>query len=239
MRDHLEVALEGVEVFGRTGEARRGVFSGCGENAYGGVDGAQNHFLGATARRDDADPGFHQAHVQLSMGLAGGSVQRDLRSSTETEAVGRHDYRTGTEADGGGHALESAHGKVEVFPLPFLNEEQHLEEIGADGKVGAVAGDDEALEVANGIAGGIEDLGYQAGDVFADRVFFRVQLDGRDAVAEVNQRRSGIGFDDAVRFAEVRYGGDTRRLKHRHVFASGGIEDLLAPVAIPAGWCVG
>ena len=64
-------------------------------------------------------------------------MQRDLRSSTQTEAIGRHDHRPGTEADGGRHALEGAHGKVEIFPLPFLNEEQHLEEICADGEVGA------------------------------------------------------------------------------------------------------
>ena len=62
----------------------------------------------------------------------------------------------------------------------------------------APSGDDKALEIANGITAGIEDLGYQAGDVFADCIFLRMKLDGRDAVAKVNQRRSGIGFDDAV-----------------------------------------
>ena len=142
-------------------------------------------------------------------------MQSDLRSATQAQAIGRHDHWPGTEADGCRHALEGAYGKVEILPLPFLNEEQDLEEICADGKVGAIAGDDKALEVADSIAAGVEDLGHEAGDVFADRVFFRMQLNGGDAVAQIYQRRSGIAFDDAVRFAKVGNGRDAGRLEIR------------------------
>ncbi len=93
----FEVALEGVEVFSRTSEAGGRIAAGSGKNASGGIDGAQNHFLGATATRDDTDPGFHQSHVQLGMGLAAGGVQRDLRSSSQAETKRRHHHRPGAE----------------------------------------------------------------------------------------------------------------------------------------------
>jgi hypothetical protein len=74
------------------------------------------------------------------MGLAGGSVQSDLGSPTKAQTIGRHDHWPGTELDRCSHALKSAHSKVKILPLPFLNEEQDLEEICADGKVGVIAG---------------------------------------------------------------------------------------------------
>ena len=61
--DQFEVALEGVEVFGRAGQAGSGVAAGSGENAHGGIDRAENHFLGATTAGNNADSGFDQAHV--------------------------------------------------------------------------------------------------------------------------------------------------------------------------------
>ena len=96
-----------------------------GQNALGGVHGAQNHFLAAAARGDDADSGFDQAHVQFGVGLAAGGVERDLRSPAEAEAKGRHHHRARAELDGRGHALESTDGKVDIVPLPFLNQEQY------------------------------------------------------------------------------------------------------------------
>ncbi len=97
-----------------------------------------------------------------------------------------------------------------------------------DREVGAVAGDDKALEVADGIAGRVQGLGHKAGDVFADRIFLRVQLDGGDAVAQVYQRCAGIAFDDAVGFAKVGDGGDAGRVEYGNVLAALGVEDLLA-----------
>ena len=160
-------------------------------------------------------------------------MQSDLCSATEAQTIGRHDYWPGTEPDSCRHALKGAYGKVEILPLPFLNEEQDLEEICADGKVGVIAGDDKALEVADRIAAGVEDLGHEAGDVFADRVFFRMQLNGSDAVAEIYERRSGIAFDDAVRFAKVRNGRDAGRLEHGYIFGTSRVEHLLAPIPVP------
>ena len=169
--DQLEVSLEGVEVFRRASEAGGCVAAGGGKNAYCGIDGAQNHFLGATAAGDDTYAGFNQAHVKLGVRLAGGGVERDFRSPTEAEAKGRHHHWAGTKANGCGHALEGANGEVEVVPLPFLDEQQYLEQVGADGEVGAIAGDDKALEVADGVAGGVEHLGDEAGDIFPTASF--------------------------------------------------------------------
>ena len=85
----------------------------------------------------------------------------------------------------------------QLVPLAFLRGEQELHEVGADGEVVAVAGDDEAGKVADRIGGGIENGGDEGENVAADGVLERVQLDAGDAVAEIDERSAGVGADDA------------------------------------------
>ena len=87
------------------------------------------------------------------MGLAARGVQADLRAAAESEAEGRGDHRPRAEFDGRGHLLEAADDGGHFVPLAFLRGKQELHQVGADGEVVAVAGDDEAGKVADGVGG--------------------------------------------------------------------------------------
>ena len=136
------------------GEAR-GRVAGVGRGqGGGGIDGAQQHFFGAAAAGDEADAGFDEADVGFSVGLAARGVEADFRAAAEGHAEGRDDDGARAELDGRGHLLEAAYdGGVQLFPLAFLRGEQKLQQVGADGEVVAVAGDDEGGEVADGVGG--------------------------------------------------------------------------------------
>ena len=139
--DGLEVFLEGFEDF-------YAFAARVGADAGAGFDAAEEHLLAATAAGDEADAGFDEAHVELGVGLARGGVERDLGAAAEAQAVGRDDDGARAELDGLGHVLEGADGEVDFVPLLVLDGEEELHEVGADGEVGGVAGDDEGFEVA-------------------------------------------------------------------------------------------
>ena len=111
-----------------------------------------------------------------------------------------------------GHALERADGEVDFVPLLFLDGEEELHEVGADGEVGGVAGDDEGVEVATASVAGLR-VWVMSDDVAAEGVHLGVELDGGDAVAEVDEGGAGVLFDDAVRLLDGGEGGDARRLR--------------------------
>ena len=108
-----------------------------------------SHLFAAAAAGDQADTGFDEAHVELGVGLTGGGVERDLDAAAEAHAVGRDDDGARAELDGLGHVLEGADGHLDLVPLLFLDGEEELHQVGADGEVGGVAGDDEGLEVVD------------------------------------------------------------------------------------------
>ena len=87
------------------------------------------------------------------MGLAGGGMQRDFRSAAEAQAERRGHHWFRRELDGLGHALELTDGEVDVVPLFFLHAHEQQHEVGADGKICGVVGDDEGVEVVAGAAG--------------------------------------------------------------------------------------
>ena len=77
----------------------------------------------------------------------------------------------------------------ELFPLFFLGGQQHQHQVGADAEVFALVGDDHGVEVF----GGLVDAGADHGDlVVAERVHFAVELDAKDAVADVDQRCAAV-----------------------------------------------
>ena len=131
------------------------------------------------------------------MGLAARGVETDFRAAAEGHAEGRDDDGARAELDGRGHLLEAADGAIDFVPLAFLRGEQKLHEVGADAEVVAVAGDDEAGEVADGIGVGAENRGDERDDVAADGVLEGVQFDAGDAVAEIDERGAGVAADDA------------------------------------------
>ena len=212
---------------------------GIGRRDGGGcIDGAQQHFLGPAAAGDEADAGFDQADVGFGVGLAARGVQAHLGAAAEGHAEGRDDDGTRTELDELGHLLEGADGSVDLVPLAFLRGEEKLHEVGADAEVVAVAGDDEAQEVADGFRFGLEDGGDQRDHVAADGVLERVQLDAGDAVADVDERCAGVGADDLVGAAEIGDAGVAGLLRDGLPGVRGGVVALRAVGRVP-GWVAG
>src|SRR5207302_1227920 len=75
------------------------------------------------------------------------------------------------------------------------HEQQH--EVGADGKISGVVGDDKGVEVISRSAR-FQGLTNKTDDVAAERVHFAVELDAADAVAEIDERCTGIFLHHAV-----------------------------------------
>ena len=231
--DGLEVLLDGFEYFDA-------FTAGVGTDAGAGFDAAEKHLLAASAAGDEADAGFDEAHVELGVGLARGGVERYLDAAAEAHAVGRDDDGARAELDGLRHVLEGADGHLDLVPLLFLDGEEELHEVGADGEVGGVAGDDEGLEVGDGFAGGLQGLGDEADDVVAEGVHLGVQFDGGDAVAEVDDGGAGILLDDAVRLLDDGERGDPFGRDDGLVVAGDGVEEEAAGgdggvVLVPGG----
>ncbi len=137
-----------------------------------------------------------------------------------------------------------ADGDLDLVPLLFLDGEQELHEVGADGEVGGVAGDDEGFEVADGVGRGLEGLGDERDDVAAEGVHLGVEFDGGDAVAEVDEGGAGVLFDDAVGLLEGGERDGAGRCRDGLVGSGGGVEELAAAgglggVAVPGGILVG
>ncbi len=141
------------------------------------------------------------------MGLAGGGVKSDLGATAEAHAVWRDDDGAGQNLMAWVMFWNGADGDFDLVPLLFLDGEEELHKVSADGEVGGVAGDDEGFEVADGVRGRFEGLGDERDDVAAEGVHLGVELDGSDAVPEVDERGAGVLFDDAVRFLEGGEGG--------------------------------
>jgi len=80
-------------------------------------------------------------------------VERDFTAAAEGESEGRDYYGFRREFDGLRHALELADGEVDVVPLFFLDGHEQEHQVGADGKILGVVGDDEGVEVVAGATG--------------------------------------------------------------------------------------
>ena len=86
--------------------------------ARGVFVGANDHFLGAAAGRDQADAGFDQADVGLGGGVNARAVQADFAAAAEGQALRRDNDRARRVLDGQIGVLESAHGADEGRPIP-------------------------------------------------------------------------------------------------------------------------
>ncbi len=80
--------------------------------------------------------------------------------------------------------------------------EQH-HDVGADGKVHGVIGDDEGVEIIASAAG-LECLGNDLDDVAAQRIHLGVELDTGDAIAEIDQRCARVLLHNEIRLLRNR-----------------------------------
>ena len=68
-------------------------------------------------------------------------------AAAERHAEGRDHHRLRRKLDRLRHVLELADGQIDFVPLFFLHRHQQHHDVGADGEVGGVVGDDEGVEV--------------------------------------------------------------------------------------------
>ncbi len=88
--------------------------------------------------------------------------------------------------------LEAAHGEVNIVPLLLLRGDEKQHEIGADGKIHGLVGDDHGVEIGvQALDAGLD----HGGDVVADGVHLGVEFAAENAVAEIDEAGAGIARD--------------------------------------------
>ncbi len=126
-------------------------------------------------------------------------MKGDFRAAAEAHAEGRDHDGLERELDGLRHVLELTDGHVNFVPLLFLHPHQQHHDVGADGEVSGIVGDDEGVERV-ACAAGLQRLGDERDDVAAERVHLGVELDAADAVAEIDERSACVLLDHSVGF---------------------------------------
>src|SRR3954468_5552128 len=154
----------------------------CRTNTRGSIYRTQQHLLTSTAARQQPNPNLYQTHVQLSVRLTRGGMQSDLSSSSKTHPEWRDNNRLRTELDGLCHALEAADCNIDFVPVTFLNGHEQQHDVGADGEMLCVIGDNESVELVQSRAARFQRLRNELHDVATERVHLRMKLDGSDAV---------------------------------------------------------
>ena len=106
------------------------------------------------------------------------------------------------------HLLEAVDGGVQFVPFLFLGGEQDQHQVGADGEVFALVGDDHGVEVGLQLV----EAGVEHADlVFAQGVHFAVEFAAEDAVAEIDQGGAGVRLYDVAGALQIGQGGAVRR----------------------------
>ena len=73
-------------------------------------------------------------------------VQRNFRASAEAETERSRYHRFWRELDGLRHSLELANHEVDVVPLFFLHAHEQQHQVGADGEIRRIVGNDKRVE---------------------------------------------------------------------------------------------
>src|SRR6185437_11916906 len=110
------------------------------------------------------------------------------------------EHRLGTKLNSLRHRLEAANREIDLVPLAFLNCHEQQHDVGADGEMLRVIGDNEGIELTQGLAAGLERLRDELNDVCAQRIHLRVEFDAAYAISQIDQRGRGILLDDATGF---------------------------------------
>ena len=92
-------------------------------------------------------------------------MQADLCATAEAHSKWTRYNRLRTELDGLRHALEATNGEVNLIPFAFLNRHKEKHDIGADGEMLRVVGDDEGVELIQCRAARLQVLRYELNDV--------------------------------------------------------------------------
>ena len=85
-----------------------------------GIAGAQQQFLAAAARGDQADSYLDQSHVAFGRRLRPRRMHRNLAAAAERHAERRRDHRLGSMLDRHIGLLIAANRAVQILPLTLL-----------------------------------------------------------------------------------------------------------------------
>src|SRR6185312_16837760 len=103
------------------------------------------------------------------MRLARRCMQAYLSSASKTHSKRRSDHRLGTELDRLRHALEAANSEIDLVPLAFLDCHQQQHDVGTDGEMLRIIGNDEGVELFQSGTARLQRLGDELNDIAAER----------------------------------------------------------------------
>src|SRR5208283_2924385 len=129
----------------------------------------------ATAAGQQADADFHQSAVKLGVRLTRCGMQSHLTASAERHAKWPNYNRFRRKLNSLCHVLELPDSEVNLVPFFFLDRHQQHHDVGADGEIRGVVGDDEGVKVV-ARATGLKRLHDHLNDVAAQRVHLGVEL---------------------------------------------------------------
>ena len=106
------------------------------------------HFLGSAASGNQAHSRFHQADVCFGRCLNLCRVQAHFAPAAESHTLRRGNNRLWRVFDGQVDVLKLLHRHVQLVPFLFLRGHKHQHQIGANGKIHGLVGNDHSVEIS-------------------------------------------------------------------------------------------
>ena len=188
------------------------------------ADVAAHHLFAATPAGDDADAHFDQAHIGLGVGDDAVGGQADLAAAAQRHLVRRSHDRSRRRAEAHERVLAKLDHHLQFVPHVALHGQHHGKDVGADGEVLAVIGNDQAGGVA------VQPLNRLLHDVehgAVERIDARVPLQQHDAVANVPQAGHFVAGELLARAADVLHAQRLGAARHLDVFLARRVVDHL------------
>ena len=137
------------------------------------LTGTDGHFLGTTARWDEAHTGLDESQVRLGCGLNARAMKADFAAAPEGHSLGSDDNGLRGVLEGEIGVLKAAHGVVNVVPFLFLRGDEQKHQVSAHGKIGRLIGDNQRIKIGvQALQAGL----HHRGDVVADSVHLGVKF---------------------------------------------------------------
>src|SRR5579884_435422 len=145
---------------------------------------AQQQFLDAAARRDQAKPHFDKAHIRFRVGAHVIAVHYHLGSAAQG-ATGQGNYhRHRAVFEQHVRLLQGVDGRIQHLPLARLRAHQHQQHVGARREVLRLVTDDDGAELLLAL---LNSIAQHLDDALVDSIHLRVELDAGHAVAQIDQ----------------------------------------------------
>src|SRR5579885_599610 len=150
---------------------------------------AQQQFLDAAARRDQAQSYLDEAHIRFRVGAHVMAVHYHLGPATQG-ATGQGNYhRNRTIFEQHVRLLQGVDGRTQHLPLARLRAHQHQQHVGARREVLRLVTDDDGAELLLAL---LNSIAQHLDDALVDSIHLRVELDANHAVAQIDQRGGAV-----------------------------------------------